>query len=136
VFGVARLQVYWGNGCQIIPPHDAGIAASIESHLELWDLPAQLPDKLLSDPTQAIARSYYSKLTENLLMRSAEANAAAAPAVYTPLHGVGGKYVQRAFKVIGMRPAGSFPEMATEAVAAFNTRLVLASHQHTPDDSP
>lgn len=53
------------------------------------------------DPTQQIAESYYSKLTANLLMRSAEANAAAAPAVYTPLHGVGGKYVLRAFKVCG-----------------------------------
>lgn len=41
------VQVYWGNGCQIIPPHDAGIAASIEANLELWDLPAQLPEKLV-----------------------------------------------------------------------------------------
>ena len=23
-------KVYWSNGCQIIPPHDAGIAAAIE----------------------------------------------------------------------------------------------------------
>lgn len=91
--------MYWGNGCHIIPPHDAGIAASIEANLDLWELPAQLPAQLISDPTAAIARSYYSKLKEHLLMRSSEANAAAAPAVYTPLHGVGGKYVLRAFKV-------------------------------------
>lgn len=39
----AILQVYWGNGCQIIPPHDGGIAASIEQNLELWELPAELP---------------------------------------------------------------------------------------------
>lgn len=32
-------QVYWGNGCQIIPPHDYGIAASIEANLEPWKLP-------------------------------------------------------------------------------------------------
>ena len=32
-------QVYWGNGCQIIPPHDHGIAASIEANLEPWSLP-------------------------------------------------------------------------------------------------
>lgn len=95
------LQVYWGNGCQIIPPHDAGIAASITQNLELWELPAQLPTELVYDPTQQIAESYYSKLTANLLMRGAEANEAAARAVYTPLHGVGGKYVQRAFKVCG-----------------------------------
>lgn len=94
-------QVYWGNGCQIIPPHDAGIAASIEQNLELWELPAELPPALVYDPTQQIAESYYSKLTAHLHMRSAEANAAAAQAVYTPLHGVGGKFVLRAFKVAG-----------------------------------
>lgn len=92
-------QVYWGNGCQIIPPHDAGIAAAIEQNLELWELPAELPPALVYDPTQQIAASYYSKLTAHLHMRSAEANAAAARAVYTPLHGVGGKFVLRAFKV-------------------------------------
>jgi len=31
--------VYWGNGCQIIPPHDEGIAHSITQNLDLWDLP-------------------------------------------------------------------------------------------------
>jgi hypothetical protein len=33
------MQVYWGNGCQIIPPHDTGIAAAIEANLNLWTLP-------------------------------------------------------------------------------------------------
>jgi hypothetical protein len=32
-------QVYWGNGCQIIPPHDEGIAQEIMANLELWELP-------------------------------------------------------------------------------------------------
>jgi phosphomannomutase len=92
-------QVYWGNGCQIIPPRDAGIAAAINHNLGLWDLPASLPADLVFDPTQQISDSYYRSLTANLHFRSNEANAAAAAAVYTPLHGVGGKYVLRAFKV-------------------------------------
>ncbi|CAN0214850.1 unnamed protein product, partial [Hapterophycus canaliculatus] len=29
-------KVYWGNGSQIIPPHDAGIATSISRNLEPW----------------------------------------------------------------------------------------------------
>lgn len=37
------LKVYWGNACQIIPPHDSGIAAAIEANLQLW----QLPDAVL-----------------------------------------------------------------------------------------
>lgn len=35
-------QVYWSNACQIIPPHDAGIAAAIEAHLQLWELPPEV----------------------------------------------------------------------------------------------
>jgi hypothetical protein len=92
-------QVYWGNGCQIIPPHDAGIAAAIQQNLGLWDLPATLPAHLVFDPTQQISESYYRSLAANLHYRSNEANAAAACAVYTPLHGVGGKFVLQAFKV-------------------------------------
>ena len=29
-------KVYWGNGSQIIPPHDSGIAAAILENLEPW----------------------------------------------------------------------------------------------------
>jgi phosphomannomutase len=93
------LQVYWGNGCQIIPPHDAGIAAAIESNQALWQLPEQLPLQLTYDPTEAISGSYYAKLQQHLRFCSDEDNGAAARAVYTPLHGVGGKFVLRAFEV-------------------------------------
>jgi len=31
-------KVYWENGSQIIPPHDAGIAATIERNLEPWQV--------------------------------------------------------------------------------------------------
>lgn len=31
-------KVYWGNGSQIIPPHDKGIAASIQRNLEPWQV--------------------------------------------------------------------------------------------------
>jgi phosphomannomutase len=93
------LQVYWGNGCQIIPPHDAGIAAAIEAHQELWQLPNELAQQLVYDPTQAISSSYYAALQQHLRYCSEAENGAAAAAVYTPLHGVGGKFVLRAFEV-------------------------------------
>lgn len=32
-------KVYWSNGAQIIPPHDKGIAAEIDRHLEPRFLP-------------------------------------------------------------------------------------------------
>lgn len=91
--------MYWGNGCQIIPPHDAGIAASIEAHQQLWDLPAQLPAELVYDPTEQIASYYYSTLQRQLCFCGPQLNSTAAHVVYTPLHGVGGKFALRAFEV-------------------------------------
>jgi phosphomannomutase len=99
ILAVVVLQVYWGNGCQIIPPHDAGIAAAIEENLALWEVPEQLPQRLVYDPTQQIADSYYSKLKQHLQFCSDADNGQAAPVVYTPLHGVGGQCVLQAFKV-------------------------------------
>ena len=29
-------KVYWSNGAQIIPPHDVGIAKSIQDNLKPW----------------------------------------------------------------------------------------------------
>lgn len=100
------VQVYWGNGCQIIPPHDAGIAAAIEANQALWQLPEQLPEQLVYDPTQQIVDSYYIKLQQHLHFCSNAENAAAARVVYTPLHGVGGKFVLQAFQVRAERGAG------------------------------
>jgi hypothetical protein len=31
-------QVYWDNGCQIVAPHDKGIAKCIEENLQPWDI--------------------------------------------------------------------------------------------------
>lgn len=42
LYSLARfIQVYYENGAQIIPPHDAGIAAQIEANLEPWSVEAK-----------------------------------------------------------------------------------------------
>jgi phosphomannomutase len=40
-------KVYYANGCQIIPPHDAGIAAMIEENLPLWKESSEEEQELL-----------------------------------------------------------------------------------------
>jgi hypothetical protein len=110
--------VYWGNGCQIIPPHDAGIAAAIEAYQELWQLPDELPQQLVYDPGEAISSSYYAKLQQHLRFCSEAENGAAAAAVYTPLHGVGGKFVLRAFQV-----------RSGFVVDRFETRVMPLAHE-------
>lgn len=58
-------KVYHCNGCQIIPPHDAGIAAQIEAHTDLWplmDAAAVWAHPLLRDPTPLVLPTYLSYL--------------------------------------------------------------------------
>jgi hypothetical protein len=75
---------------QIIPPLDSGIAAAIEANLELWDLSGvdlarAASDGRLTDPLEAVADAYFSRLSKRLVFGSPQENGAAAPVVYTPL---------------------------------------------------
>uniref|UniRef100_A0A6U2BWI2 phosphoglucomutase (alpha-D-glucose-1,6-bisphosphate-dependent) n=1 Tax=Chlamydomonas euryale TaxID=1486919 RepID=A0A6U2BWI2_9CHLO len=124
-------KVYWGNGCQIIPPHDAGIAAAILDSLHpsslagsstqgapldraAWQqaVAAVTSHPLVSNPMVKVSEEYWHRL-ETLRFRSAGENAAAAAAVYTAMHGVGASYVLRAFQVMGLPP----PVMVAEQEA-------------------
>eukprot|EP00198_Chlamydomonas_reinhardtii_P000549 XP_001689884.1 phosphoglucomutase [Chlamydomonas reinhardtii] len=82
-------KVYWGNGCQIIPPHDAGIAAAIEANLDLWNLEPLLAGDgpyeddvstagllacpQLSDPWERVSAAYYARLEALGYLPAAEA---------------------------------------------------------------
>ncbi|DBA82022.1 TPA: hypothetical protein ACH3X1_007720 [Trebouxia sp. C0004] len=98
-------KVYWGNGCQIIPPHDVGIAAAINSQTELWDLPSDVTSsELVKDPLHMVTQRYYYALQQDLSFRPRQDNPKAAPVVYTPLHGVGLPWVQKAFTSFNLPP--------------------------------
>uniref|UniRef100_A0A3B1JXH5 Phosphoglucomutase 2 n=1 Tax=Astyanax mexicanus TaxID=7994 RepID=A0A3B1JXH5_ASTMX len=89
-------KVYWENGAQIIPPHDKGIAASIEKNLEpwpeSWDTTAASQSPLLKDPYQDIHREYLQ------INKQSEVKI-----VHTSVHGVGHVFVQAAFKAFDLR---------------------------------
>ncbi|GHG64135.1 phospho-sugar mutase [Comamonas sp. JC664] len=114
-------KVYWGNGAQIIPPHDTGIAAAI-ARVEpanrvplltpadarakgLWkDLPASMGEAYLR---AILGLRVYGKGSESLSL------------VYTAMHGVGGVWAERALREAGFprftavaeqqQPDGRFP---------------------------
>jgi len=97
-------KVYWGNGCQIIPPHDAGIAAAIADNLEPWpelqaiseaDV-ADFTHPLIADPTEAVSNAYFATVKAALCNYGGECGDS-SPITYTPLHGVGAPYVERMF---------------------------------------
>src|SRR5512140_3575670 len=60
-------KVYWGNGAQIIPPHDTGIAAAIErigrsNQLAMPELDELRKRTTLTDLTEALHDSYLAKV--------------------------------------------------------------------------
>jgi phosphomannomutase len=112
-------KVYWGNGAQIIPPHDQGIAAAI-------DAVEPASDVRLLTREDAMARGLFKSLrasttgTGDLELGPAYLNAILAlrrhqkPApltlVYTALHGVGGPWVLEALRRSGFMAVHSVPE--------------------------
>lgn len=60
-------KVYWSNGSQIIPPHDAGIATAIEENLEPWMTYDTTDEFVLShanfnDATATVASAYFTSI--------------------------------------------------------------------------
>lgn len=95
-------KVYWGNGCQIIPPHDAGIAASIDANLEpiTWDVNIlEQGSPLVTNALQQVQQGYMATVARAASVSSLDAS---VPFVYTPMHGVGLPFFTSAMKVMGL----------------------------------
>lgn len=99
-------KVYWGNGCQIIPPHDKGIQNSILENLQpeesSWDTSIVYKHTLFKDPLEEVMESYFSEIKKNVLYAHLAKNSP-VKFVYTPTHGVGYNYMQRAFETTGFK---------------------------------
>ncbi|KAK6533605.1 Phosphoglucomutase-3 [Orbilia ellipsospora] len=81
-------KVYWNNGCQIIPPIDAGIANAIEENLRpvegAWDV-----DSLgVEMCKEQVEEAYFGKVGGMVEKMRAEKRGGVR-FVYTPMHGVG-----------------------------------------------
>lgn len=105
-------KVYWGNGAQIIPPHDKGIAAAIAQNLSPWDSVTPLlsggdlwdtanAQQGVTSLGQPMIDSYIQAVGGRL-RRSKDAAPTSVPLVYTAMHGVGYPFVQAAFKAFGL----------------------------------
>ena len=107
-------KVYWGNGCQIIPPHDEGISRAIDANLARWDRPASDAldgDALVSDTLARTADAYYAALVDALCFRGMGTfRDSDVRAAYTPLHGVGAPWAERALRAFGLPAAVEVPE--------------------------
>jgi len=118
-------KVYWGNGAQIIPPHDTGIAAAIATIGRSDQLPMPPLDdarakKLVVDLDEALHDRYVAKV---IALRAQPAlDVANVVVAYTPLHGVGAASVEPAmaragFGKLHVEPSQREPDAAFPTVA-------------------
>ena len=99
-------KVYWSNGAQIVPPHDAGIAAAIAKvgrtdQIEMPELAAIRTSGQLRDLGESVHESYVAAA---LTLRTTGRPGTQVIVAYTPLHGVGAASVERLFAAAGAGP--------------------------------
>lgn len=136
-------KVYWENGAQIIPPHDTGISARIDraanvAQTDLGDLDAARAAGRLVDLGDELHDRYQAAIAGSRIHR--DASATPISIVYTPLHGVGARSVERALAAAGFtsvqtvasqrEPDGEFPTVRfpnPEEDGAMDAALALAA---------
>jgi phosphomannomutase len=137
-------KVYWGNGAQIVPPHDGGIAAAIDAIGPLMEVPHPILKEargknLVFDAPADLEERYLAAV------RSLARNPGVGTdltIVYTPLHGVGEKLTRASLDRAGFfnvhsvpeqaKPDGSFPTVAfpnPEEPGAMDLALALAAEK-------
>ncbi|GAA4621731.1 phospho-sugar mutase [Actinoallomurus vinaceus] len=107
-------KVYWGDGAQIIPPLDSEISRAIDAVGRVDELPRGADWNVLDEK---IVDAYLRSLARLPLGSARDVSVA-----YTPLHGVGGEVLRRAFEWSGFpvpdvvaeqeRPDPDFPTVA------------------------
>ncbi|MDP2590378.1 phospho-sugar mutase [Vibrio splendidus] len=115
-------KVYWENGAQIIPPHDAGIAAEIDiastKPIPLMSLSDAETQGKLVWLTEGYYQTYRAAINQSPYVNNA-LESANTTITYTAMHGVGAKMAEdllhdagfhKVFSVAEQRePDGNFP---------------------------
>jgi phosphomannomutase len=115
-------KVYWGNGAQIIPPHDLGIAAEIARAPDADQVQLVALDEALRAGTARLfgddVERRYLDAVRGLWVH--EGGDRSIPISYTPLHGTGNRLCRMAFAEAGFTHVTTVPEQA-EPDGAFPT---------------
>lgn len=140
-------KVFWGNGAQIITPHDEGIAAEIEAIETLASIEQAPKSELIRAVSPDVKERYLVGVQKAQRHPELPRDLTIA---YTAMHGVGGACIKETFKRAGyttlydvasqaepdgMFPTVSFPnpeedgamDLVLETAAKHNADLVLAN---------
>src|SRR4051812_9862374 len=92
-------KVYWGNGAQIIPPHDTGIAKEIAASPEADEVPLTAYAEALASGKARLfgddMERRYLDAVRGLWVH--EGGDRSIPISYTPMHGTGNRVARMAF---------------------------------------
>jgi phosphomannomutase len=105
-------KVYWENGAQIIPPHDGGIAHSINQNLQPWqpfDFDNVRAHSLFRDVTEEVSAEYTAAISR-MSTRSSRNPDCSLRIAYTAMHGVGAPWIARAFEAFHHKPLHVVPQ--------------------------
>ena len=139
-------KVYWEDGAQITPPHDAGIMREVKaiSVQDAVTMPKQeaIHEGLYEIIGKEIDDAYMAELKKLVLHQECiDKYGKELKIVYTPLHGTGNIPARRILRELGFEnvyvvpeqelPDGDFPTVSypnPEAAEAFELALKLAKH--------
>lgn len=117
-------KVYWSNGCQIIPPHDTGIAQAILENLKpiTWDTSIIDEPCLLVEGSLDLVKDKYHQA----VLCAAQPDHAIKlnpdlKFVYTPMHGVGLPAMERCAETLGVTSQMSVVEAQAQPDPDFPT---------------
>ena len=105
-------KAYWGNGAQIIPPTDVGIAKAIEKApaakaVARPSLAEAMAQGLVRMLDEECATTYLAEVKKLGVRADGDRSLSI---VYTPMHGVGDELARRAFADAGFPDVTSVPE--------------------------
>lgn len=105
-------KAYWGNGAQIVPPTDVGIARAIERAPAAKDVPRLALEEAKSKGLVTILGEELDSayLAEVKKLGARTDGDRTLSIVYTPMHGVGDKLARMAFDQAGFTNVVSVPE--------------------------
>lgn len=101
-------KVYWGNGAQIITPHDVGISDQIDAVGGPWNV--AVPSRAsVSAHIHTVPQTTWADYLQRVLSWRVLPHTG-INAVYTAMHGVGWDSLQRVCAAAGHRPLIAVPE--------------------------
>jgi phosphomannomutase len=105
-------KVYWDNGAQIVPPHDAGISAAIDRVGEARSVTCMdLEDAVSRDLVRWVPDEVATEYMDGVAALSRDRRGRdRVRIVYTPMHGVGDPYARAALSRFGFGDVRTVPE--------------------------